>query len=282
MAQGGTARRETTYARQLNTLRLQDLRSSSAANDADGFGEAPNDDDRFANLSDSSDLSETQASPIELPEQSYTSRRTANDTDEFGDAENDNDMPSTVMELERQRAKDKKMRDTAEQFTGQPSIPQIGPTGAPNAGPSRQSGGKRRSPEAEDEETSEAEEPQMSREMMERQLRDAFKGQSRSSTSTGSSQAPVQAGQKHGLSAVKKGAGLTGLGLLVTFLIMNVQLINEMSFNNKNIPKLSFIEKTLTIFLDIFLFIFAFLLLAFTVSVVVGVLTKFAGLFGLA
>ena len=67
-------------------------------------------------LTDDSGLGETRASPLQLPQRSYT-QATEDEID---------GLPSTVMGMQEQRQREERMKATAEQFAGAPTTPTVG------------------------------------------------------------------------------------------------------------------------------------------------------------
>jgi hypothetical protein len=109
---GGRPGRTLSYTVGLSSAQLEDRRAQER--------------DESVQLSDSSSLAETRPSPLELRRRSYT---------EAG-AEGPGDGAttiSTLAEMESQRTREAKMRETAEQFVGAPVTPTVGEGEAPGA-----------------------------------------------------------------------------------------------------------------------------------------------------
>ncbi|MFA5935440.1 MAG: hypothetical protein WC787_01105 [Patescibacteria group bacterium] len=245
MAQGGTARREADYSRNLNALQFQDRRNTQAAND--------NVDDPFANLSDSSDLTKTQASPIELPARSYTSG-----------AANDNDAPaSTLMEMEAQRTRDTKMRKTGEQFVGAPIVPTMGDgsrgpeTGAPQE--KKQERSFEMEEQMDDDDADEIEQAQDLFALQQQALLQARgeerRAAERAASEQGASAMNVQIATQNSMRLFNLINALLSWDLLNGFVLLgtvNAQLVNKHTFQNYTLlGDLSLFEVMIVLFFDL-------------------------------
>src|SRR5690349_19431161 len=131
---GGKPGRTLSYTVGLSSAQLQDRRAQQ---------------DESVQLSDSSDLSTTRPSPLELRRRSYTEAETEGPGDGATTA-------STLAEMESQRTREAKMRETAEQFVGAPVTPTIGEGEGP--GVSRPTSKGEAPTEEEEEEEREEEE----------------------------------------------------------------------------------------------------------------------------
>ncbi|MEO5927216.1 MAG: hypothetical protein ABIO72_00770 [Patescibacteria group bacterium] len=104
------------------------LSNFNAAQQSDRRGEAS---DESTQLTDSNDLDVTQRSPLDLPARSYTT----GSSEETGFGE----QISSLGEMNAQRTRDTRMRDTAEQFVGASTSPGSAPSSPNRPGSSQQS-----------------------------------------------------------------------------------------------------------------------------------------------
>lgn len=272
MAQrGGAARREAAFASELNARRFQDqyrpslaannndqYAASLAANDNDQYTSslAANDNDAYGDLADSSDLSQTQRSPLELPPRSYT---TEGEEDEEG-------LPSTVMELERQRTKEAKMRETAEQFVGAPAIPGPSEEGAEAEG----RGQATRQPEATaGPEGTSPEESDVQQPGVYQRIRDRLRSEERSTPLVGGGDEVEELAVKSAWDSAKAATSET---LIVPMIIQDIQLVNQIAFKSKAVPELRFFEIVELIFLHIFVAIVVIIIVGFLYGLISAIL----------
>lgn len=265
MAQrGGSAARRTENQDVKNTIAFQsaqlpDIRFaannngfSPAANDND-LPLAANDNGDSSRLTDSSNLDVTERSPIQLPERSYTQEQ---DTEtEFGE------QISTLAEMEEQRARETKMRETAEQFVGAPTQP-----GALARGPAqRRGGGKQKTTEGFEqggEESPSEEAPESATEiiqsLMEDQTREnLLRRNTLASTAqqTSTQEAEMRRKQMQQTWRFVNGTEAmfaeTIVPLIFLMFTWNLQLANKVSFRNFDmIPDLSAPEAATVIFFN--------------------------------
>jgi hypothetical protein len=244
MARGGLAQREAAFARELNAQQFQDQRLQN---------------DAYGDLSDSSDLSATQKSPLELPQRSYTN---AGEEDEEG-------LPSTMMELERQRTKEAKMREAAEQFVGAPVVPTVGPQEGEPEGEETSETETTEQEESQEEAAPEIEEQEAQEEAYQRAIESARARRAQQKAAAEAAAGAFGADEAQELAVksawdgMKTGSSETIIGPI---LIQDIQLVNQIAFKSKGIPELRFIEIVELVFLHIAIALGLLIFLGFVYS----------------
>lgn len=239
--------------KKLGFTRKQDLLTRGAAMMmAFNASQAPQLEDRGRDeseqVTDSSDLSETKPSPLERPTSSYTQPTETEET-ESGDVS----FPSTVMEMQEQRQREARMKETAEQFVGAPTTPS-----AEERTPSEQPQEQKRKASTQ-EATSGGDELAQAQAM-----RDAQAAESRRQNQIQQSQAATQQSAAQGSEAERQALKniwrfmngtdtLTAedvVGGILVIGMMNAQLINQYVFHHELVPELDLPEVSFIVCID--------------------------------
>lgn len=184
-------------------------------------------------LTDDSGLGETRASPLQLPQRSYT-QATEDEID---------GLPSTVMGMQEQRQREERMKATAEQFAGAPTTPTVG---APAEETQEGAEAKRRKA-ARVEEQKEEEEAPSAGDYYANQQREAKKrgalAEKQQTLAEQRQQQYIQAKRKiakekwDAASAALALTSISGIGFVAFVMMKNVQLINQFTVKDTRIPE---------------------------------------------
>ncbi len=180
-------------------------------------------------LTDDSGLGETKASPLQLPQRSYTQ---ATEDEIEG-------IPSTVMAMQQQRQREERMKATAEQFAGAPTTPTV----ETPAEEQEEAGTKRRrAAEAEQEEAPSAGD-YYAEQQKEAKKREAAT-EKRQSMAEERQQQYIKAKQQqlktnwNFVTAALAATSFSVVGFVMLVGMYNAELINYFTFKNYNlIPK---------------------------------------------
>jgi len=235
-AKGDLNQQNIQAVQQLNALRFRDNRVREVTSDP---------------LSRPDEITESpKPSPLELPKESYTSRGSE-------------EIPSRIADIERQRASQKRMQETASEFIGAPSVPsaQSNQQGKQAQTPSPSPRNGLEAPARSEEERGvhllSARYIEQKKQEVQR-LAVLMQEQSTQGATIGTKMLfRLVEGALGGASA----SVITGIILLV---IMNMQMLNFFTFQNyKVLPKPSLLEIATTLLLDF---------LALAVTFILGVL----------
>jgi len=220
---GGRPGRTLLYTVGLNSAQLQDRRAQQ---------------DESVQLSDSSDLSKTRTSPLDLPRRSYTEA----EAEGSGDGAT---TVSTLAEMEAQRTRESKMRQTAEQFVGAPFTPTMGEGGARRAPTTGERGipsTEEEEKEAEEEEETAPDEGEIAQELLAAQTGDVRL--LKELEAQRAQQAEIEAANATEANREQlkqtwdfiEGANLATfedvVGAIVAVGMMDIQLVNKLTFRN--------------------------------------------------
>lgn len=217
-------------------------------------------------------------SPIELPKKSYATR-------------GEEGAPSRIAEMERQRARERKMAEAAKAFVGAPTVPEEAPApSAPHVPKTR----RRPSPpgaaappgaeEIAEEEMEEAaetgmrDEEQREFERMRTLIRRTYEAQKIQLLK----QQALEMAKKQTFTTIKAalgGSSVSFISGIVLIILMNVQVINTYLFKTKVLPKATLKDVLITLFLDLLL-LFIVLGLVYLILVILDTAMDFLGIGG--
>ncbi len=203
---------EISRASQLETARRNDARSAALRGERRLGDTGPSKENR---------------SPLELPKKSYTSRRRDN-------------VPSRIAEIERQKAEQQKMRETAEEFVGQPIVGG-GVQSREYQTPETEAEGRRRQRRRREEREEIAEQDQavrfaddQARAVAEEERRNQLLSEEQRVAISAALSQKVSLKMKFRMMEAGLASGLVTIPVLILF--MNLQVINTFTFKNKSLP----------------------------------------------
>jgi hypothetical protein len=236
--------RSAALASQLYSDRSQDSRRRERESD---------------DLQGSDSLEETLPSPLDLPDQSYAandnaSRWPANDNA----AEEGPAMQSSALgEINKQSRQQAGMLATAAQFTGTSRGTTSGRDEELSSDMEEDTSSRRQGRRTAAEDAANDEEEENATATLVAAYQRAVQTSQREKQKLEADSPQAQQIQAHvkeaakAWKAAKFGTAVTVVGLLVTLLIMNLQLINQISFKSSIIPRLSLPELMVTLVVDI-------------------------------
>lgn len=222
----------------LTSAQQQDVRSMG--------GDGP------SHMSDESSLAVTRPSPLDLPQRSYTTEPEAAD----------DGTPGMLAEMQAQRRREEKMRETAEQFAGAPALPSVESTEEAPTTEER----TERPQRVEEEMQEEAEESEnMAADLSEldaERAKEAAEQQRRASLlqrinaqATADATAHRQkeyAKIYNGVTDLNGFVAFTGFNFMVYLAMSNAKMLNDLTFKNYDqFPKPSLIDKARTLFANL-------------------------------
>jgi hypothetical protein len=170
------------------------------------------------------------------------------------------------MELERQRTREAKMRETAEQFVGAPAIPGPSEDGAGQEG----RGQEKRRPEIADQEGPSPEESDIQQPGVYQRIRDRLRSQEKAPSLTGGGGDEVE--ELAVKSAWDSAKAATSETLVVPMIIQDIQLVNQIAFKSKAVPELRFFEIVELVLLHILVAIVLLIVVGFLYSLISAIL----------
>lgn len=182
--------------------------------------------------SDESDLGVTRKSPLELPQRSYVQPK----------EEEIEGIPSTVMEMQKQRQREERMKATAEQLVGAPVTPTVGEALAPAEAEEAPKAKRKKAAELEQEEETPSAADFYAEQRREAKKREAL-AEKQQTLVEERQQQYIKAKRKiakekwDAASAALALTSISGIGFIAFVMMKNVQLLNQFTVKDMRIPE---------------------------------------------